>query len=633
MATYKKEKGFAVQTLASDTAASGISAASWASGGSMNRGNNIEAQGAGASNTAAIAAGGQTGGPPYAATGKTEKYNGTAWTEVNDLNSARNNSAASSNSPDSSMLYFGGTPPGTGVTNTESWNGSNWTEVNDLNLARGSAAGAGTSNTSALCFTGESPEGGASGPHTDSTEAWDGSSWTEVNDLNTGRREAGGTGTKTAALCIGGSEDPPAHINKVEQWDGTSWTEIAEINTARNENASAGIVTSALTFGGRTPSKTANTEHYDGTSWTEVNDLSTARSDSYAGGGTATSTLLAGGETSTAYTNVTEEFTAPTDFTKQNLGQVYYNSTSNAFKVTQQAIPAGTWSAGGNMVEGRYGNSGFGTTTSAVTAGGQPPAFSGTSSKTEQYDGSAWSEVNDLNTDHFFAGALGSSYTAGIVMGGQTPPGARIAITESWNGTNWTEVNDLNTARSSATLSATGTSTAGIYAGGRTSPGSPGGVQSVNESWDGTSWTEVNDLNTARYGAGSGGIQTSALQFGGYNGTAVVDLVETWDGTSWTETTELNTQRTSLGGTGSSNTSALAYGGLNPPGRQNETEIWNGTSWTEINNMSTARQDFGNSSALSVMAAIAAGGETGPAVSAATEEWTVPTGNRTITVS
>ena len=49
--------------------------------------------------------------------------------------------------------------------------------------------------------------------------------------------------------------------------------------------------------------------------------------------------------------------------------------------------------------------------------------------------------------------------------------------------------------------------------------------------------------------------------------------------------------------------------------------------------MSTARQDFGNSSALSVMAAIAAGGETGPAVAAATEEWAVPTGNRTITVS
>ena len=49
--------------------------------------------------------------------------------------------------------------------------------------------------------------------------------------------------------------------------------------------------------------------------------------------------------------------------------------------------------------------------------------------------------------------------------------------------------------------------------------------------------------------------------------------------------------------------------------------------------MSTARQDFGNSSALSVMDAIAVGGETGPATSAATEEWTVPTGNRTITVS
>ena len=285
------------------------------------------------------------------------------------------------------------------------------------------------------------------------------------------------------------------------------------------------------------------------------------------------------------------------------------------------------------MVEGRYGNSGFGNNSNAITAGGQPPAFSGTSSKTEQYNGSAWSEVNDLNTDHFFAGALGSSYTAGIVMGGQTPPGTRIAITESWNGTNWTEVNDLNTARSSGTLSATGTSTAGIYAGGRTSPGSPGGVQSVNESWDGTSWTELNDLNTARYTAGSGGTQTSALQFGGYNGTAVVDLVESWDGTSWTEVTDLNTQRTALGGTGSSNTSALAYGGLNPPGRQNETEFWNGTSWTELNNLSTARQDFGSSSALSITNVIASGGETGPAVSAATEEWTVNLANKTITAS
>ena len=37
-------------------------------------------------------------------------------------------------------------------------------------------------------------------------EKWDGSSWTEVGDLNTARAyQQGGCGTNTAALCIGGN--------------------------------------------------------------------------------------------------------------------------------------------------------------------------------------------------------------------------------------------------------------------------------------------------------------------------------------------------------------------------------------------------------------------------------------------
>jgi hypothetical protein len=52
-----------------------------------------------------------------------------------------------------------------------------WTEVNDLNTARRLLAGAGTA-TAALAFGGETPNTGA-------TESWNGTSWTEVNDLNT----------------------------------------------------------------------------------------------------------------------------------------------------------------------------------------------------------------------------------------------------------------------------------------------------------------------------------------------------------------------------------------------------------------------------------------------------------------
>jgi hypothetical protein len=47
-------------------------------------------------------------------------------------------------------------------------------------------------------------------------------------------------------------------------------------------------------------------------------------------------------------------------FQQENLGQVFYNSTSNAFKVTKQSVPAGTWASGGNLNTARavYGASG-----------------------------------------------------------------------------------------------------------------------------------------------------------------------------------------------------------------------------------------------------------------------------------
>jgi hypothetical protein len=41
------------------------------------------------------------------------------------------------------------------VANTESWNGTSWTEVNDLNTARRALAGSKDSSTSALAFGGE----------------------------------------------------------------------------------------------------------------------------------------------------------------------------------------------------------------------------------------------------------------------------------------------------------------------------------------------------------------------------------------------------------------------------------------------------------------------------------------------
>ena len=77
---------------------------------------------------------------------------------------------------------------------------------------------------------------------------------------------------------------------------------------------------------------------------------------------------------------------------------------------------------------------------------------------------------------------------------------------------------------------------------------------------DGSSWTEVNDLNQARDEAGSNGTQTSAL--------AMVVLIQehfayrsSWNGTNWTEVNDLNTARTRTGRSWCRQHIALAIGG------------------------------------------------------------------------
>jgi len=164
-------------------------------------------------------------------------------------------------------------------------------------------------------------------------------------------------------------------------------------------------------------------------------------------------------------------------------------------------------------------------------------------------------------------GAAGT-VPAGLIFGGDTPP--NTAQTESFNGTNWTEVGDLNTAR--ARLGGTGTQTSALAFGG-----SPP-VTGITEAWNGTNWTEVADLNTARFFVGSSkqdADNTTALCFGGETPPPVsVTNTELWNGTNWTETTDMAQKRAYVGGSGTS-TAALAFGGTIPPFTA-ATEEWTG---------------------------------------------------------
>ena len=110
---------------------------------------------------------------------------------------------------------------------TELWNGYTWTEVNDMNTARQSLASVGHTSTAALAVAGGTP------PVTNNlnanNESWNGTNWTEVNDVNTARRSLAGIGTSTAGIVVGGVAAPPEATGvRTELWNGTNWTEENE---------------------------------------------------------------------------------------------------------------------------------------------------------------------------------------------------------------------------------------------------------------------------------------------------------------------------------------------------------------------------------------------------------------------
>ena len=175
-----------------------------------------------------------------------------AWRTGNNLNNTRTNVCGSGLTQTAALTFAGLAPsPGNGNTYTENYDGTTWTELNDLNTARYSATGFG-SNTSAICAGGYTPSAVAN------AESWDGSSWTEVGDLNTARGGDGGSGISNSAGII-------FNNNLNESWNGSSWTELANLNTGRDQSGASGTQTAALGFGGTTPGGTrvANTESWN----------------------------------------------------------------------------------------------------------------------------------------------------------------------------------------------------------------------------------------------------------------------------------------------------------------------------------------------------------------------------------
>jgi len=613
MAKYSDIKGFTVQTVSTDPAASAISSTTWASGGALPAAI-FENAGAGATYNAALTFGGQ-GNPPsplHPVSGETDSYNGTSWTEVAEMNTARRLLAGAGTQ--TAALAYAGWPPN--YANTEEWNGSAWSEVNDLNTAGRQASGVGVNAEACLMVAGKN--------RTSNVESWNGTSWTEVAEVNTAREGTNNWGTSTSAVTAGGINAPGNTIANVESWDGSSWTEINDLNVGRRRAGTSGPDnTSGLFFGGDSPPpvKVASTEHFDGSAWTEVADLAEARAMEGSAGHSAGSSLAIGGDNTTPVrVTSTEQFIAPSVFSQITEGQLFFNSTTNTFKETIKDIPGATWASSGalNSPRGNAGTSG--TQTAALFYGGDGPP--GTIAITELYNGSSWTEVGDLNiarSQTFFS-------NQGTSTAALNATGSPIATNvESWNGSSWTETTDLNTGRRNG--SSLGTQGAMLGTGGYASS-----YRTLTEIWDGSSWTETGDCPDAKFiGQGGGGTTTAGIIAGNYpNGD--VDSSQTWDGTTWTNGPNINTGRSGIAFSATSQSSALAHGGGvgTPQAASKLTEFFDGTSWTELNDMAQVSQSGGG--AGNSILGIHYGGY-GPGALTTTEEWTAGLGNKTITAS
>ena len=250
-------------------------------------------------------------------------------------------------------------------------------------------------------------------------------------------------GIQTAALSIGGA------ANTTEEYDGSSWSSGGTLPSVLSNAAGAGIQTSALVAAGNDPGGyIATAAIYNGSSWTALSTpMATARVQ-LGGSGTSTSALVFGGEISPgAVSALTEEYndnSEPNSFI--TVGQVFYNTTSKEFKYTGKV--ADSWATANNASTARYNMAGTGTQTAQMSCGGEPPP-GGQVVNTEEYDGTNWTNGGNLPVAKRASAAFGTQTSAVNASGLTTNPGTMFTTSEEYDGSSWTSGGAVNTGRNS----------------------------------------------------------------------------------------------------------------------------------------------------------------------------------------
>lgn len=258
----------------------------------------------------------------------------------------------------------------------------------------------------------------------------------------------------------------------------------------------------------------------------------------------------------------------------QNAGRVWYNTSSNTWKLVKGPGSIGTdgsWASGNTIPTPRSQSKGAGGPAAAIIfAGGSSTGGPG-GLVTNEFDGTCWAIANSMVAVNTNCGGSGSAADAVAAGGG---PGA----CQDWNGTSWAVANSLNTGRGNCGPIVGPGSAAqcndGPSAGGAT------------EQWDGTCWTTVPGTTINTYQERMGfGTQAAAVEAGGESSPASPQTdTEEWNGTSWSAGGALNNGRGNSSSTGGTQTAGIvSCGGPSPSGTSAQlqgTEAYDGSTWT-----------------------------------------------------
>ena len=571
----------------------------------------------------------------YRYSGVTEEYDGTTWTEKNDM--IDEGSAAGGGTSEAAIATGG-----TGRTGcTEEWNGTNWSEVNDQILSNygtyWKAASIGQSSEALIMFgfNQSTPYG--------QTETWNGTNWATANQMiHDPRAWHGGAGTANAGLTAGGPYSPYNGVSCTETWNGTAWSEgPSALITNMKAVSMAGSSNDTILggFGQATswnanlvnnqPAPNVNSICWNGISWASATNFPSCFLGMAAAGESSDVAFFANGLErlfvapyygTRACTIETETFVASASFSHIDAlritasvdgmtninppegavsasAQIASNisgSFNKGFEFTGEIRSLGVWTSGASFPgnTGKAGYSAIGTRDAAIVAGAYG-VWSGGHGSTYLYNGTSWSDTGHSMIQGGTHTTHGTA-NAGLAIGRffRAPgTGYLYTCTEEYNGSSWSETTDLPYALTNISGQSAGTQNAALTAGGNCDTGNDAdAIKGHALSWDGLSYTHVGDLNEMRDNAALAGTQNSALAQGGgsntsYNGiSAHSTCTEEWNGSAWSAAAASNFPAGGvvMAAGKSSNDAMHVYDCTNSDPK---TDFYNGVAWSLGPNM------------------------------------------------